>query len=173
MADMLVKLYDLRSDPALVARLAERGVAVRRVLPPDRRRVVRFVEESSGEHWTAESMESWASECETALSRQPPSCFVAIHEREVVGFACYDATARGYFGPTGVLRPWQGMGVGRALLLASLLAMWEEGYGYAVIGWPAPDAVGFYAHSVGAQPIEGSSPGIYGRMVQAPPEPRG
>ena len=167
MADMLVKLWDLGPDHDLTARLAERGISIRRVLPPDRRRVVRFVDEHAAEHWPGESGDSWASECETALSRQPPTCFVAVRERQVIGFACYDATAKGFFGPTGVLRHWQGVGVGTALLLASLLAMWDDGYGYAIIGWPAPRAVGFYERTVGAQLIDGSSPGIYGRLVDA------
>lgn len=170
MADMLVKLYDVRPDDELTTRLAERGISIRRVLAPDARRVVRFVEESAGEHWPGESRESWASECEAALSNHPPTCFVAVRERQIIGFACYDATAKGYFGPTGVLRHWQGAGVGTALLLASLVAMWDDGYGYAIIGWPAPQAVGFYERTVGAQLIEGSSPGIYGRLVEAASE---
>lgn len=165
MADMLVKLYDVRPDHELTERLAARGITIVRVLAPDRRRVVRFVETSTAEHWPDESADSWASECEAALSNHPPSCFVAIRERSIVGFACFDATAKGYFGPTGVLREWQGMGVGTALLLASLLAMWEDGYGYAIVGWPAKQAMGFYERQVGAQLIEGSSPGIYRRLI--------
>lgn len=167
MADMLVKLYDVRRDDDLTAALAARGITIRRALPPDRRRVVRFVEESAAEHWPAESGENWSSECEVAMSQQPPTCFIAVQGQQVIGFACYDATAKGYFGPTGVLRHRQGLGVGKALLIASLLAMWEAGYGYAIIGWPAASAVSFYESTVGAQPIEGSSPGIYGRMIES------
>ena len=168
MADMLVKLYEIGPDPALTTRLAERGITIRRVLAPDARRVVRFVEESTAEHWPGESGESWVSECEAALSNHPPTCFVAVRERKIIGFAGDDATAKRYIATTGVLHHWQGVGVGTAMLLASLLAMSDDGYGYAIVGWPAPRAVGFYERTVGAQLIEGSSPGIYGRLVEHP-----
>ena len=165
MPDMLVKLYDLQLDPALAARLAQQQVTVRRVLAPDRRRVLRFIESSIEAHWPQESKDSWLSECETALSRQPPGCFVAVKQREIVGFACYDATAKGFLGPMGVLREHQGHGIGKALLIDALFAMYGDGYGYAVIGWPAKTAMGFYAKTVGAQVIDGSSPGLYRRLV--------
>jgi integration host factor subunit alpha len=31
-----------------------------------------------------------------------PSCFIAVRDDRVVGFACHDATFRNFFGPTGV-----------------------------------------------------------------------
>lgn len=91
-----------------------------------------------------------------------PTCLLAVQQRVIVGFACYNATAKGYFGPTGVLREAQEQGIGTALLLTSLLAKWDEGYGYAIIGWPARSAMGFYAKTVQAQVIEDSSPGSTG-----------
>jgi hypothetical protein len=42
--------------------------------------------------------------------------------------------------------------------------MWENGYGYAIIGW-TNDAIDFYKKTVQATVIENSSPGIYGRMI--------
>ena len=165
MADMLVKLYNVEPDHALTARLEQQGITIRRVLAPDARRVVRFIEESAETHWPQESKDSWMAECETAMANHPPTCFVAVQQRAVIGFACYDATAKGYFGPTGVLSESQGIGVGKALLLASLLAMWDAGYGYAIVGWPAPSAVGFYAKTVQAEVIDDSSPGIYRRLI--------
>lgn len=165
MSDMLVKLYNVRPDHALTARLAEQQIVVVRALAPDTRRVVGFVDASADDHWPAESRDNWVGECTAALANNPPSCFIAIQHGEIIGFACYNATGKGFFGPTGVLRESRGKGVGTALLLDSLLAMWNEGYGYAIIGWPAPDAVGFYERTVHAQLIEDSSPGIYRRMV--------
>jgi GNAT superfamily N-acetyltransferase len=167
MPDMLVKLYDLQPDPALVARLAQQQVRVHRVLAPDRRRVLRFIESNAGTHWPQESTDSWLSECETVLSHQPPGCFVAVKQRQIVGFACYDATAKGFLGPMGVLREHQRHGVGKALLLDALFAMSSDGYGYAVIGWPAKSAMGFYAKTVGARVIDDSAPGLYSRLVDA------
>lgn len=70
---------------------------------------------------------------------------------------------KGFFGPTGVDMSARGKGIGQALLLRTLLDMRDQGYGYAVIGGAGPTE--FYQRSVGAIPIEGSSPGIYRGML--------
>jgi predicted N-acetyltransferase YhbS len=54
----------------------------------------------------------------------------------------------------------RGKGVGSALVLACLHAMRAQGYGYAIIGGVGPEE--FYARTVGAVLIEGSTPGVYG-----------
>jgi GNAT superfamily N-acetyltransferase len=167
MADMLVRLYNITADHALLARLEREQIAIKRALAPDTRRVLRFIETNAESHWPQESQESWIGECAAALASHPPTCFLAVQQRAIVGFACYNATAKGFFGPMGVLREAQGRGIGKALLLTSLLAMWDEGYGYAIIGWPARSAMGFYAKIAQAQLIEDSSPGIYRRLVDA------
>lgn len=167
MADMLVKLYNVKPDPALIARLEQQQITIKRVLAPDTGRVIRFIEASAEAHWPQESKESWMAECAAAMTNHPPTCFIAVQQRTIIGFACYNATAKGYFGPTGVLREAQGQGVGKALLIASLLAMWDEGYGYAIIGWPARSAMEFYVKTVQAQVIEDSSPGIYRRLIDS------
>jgi predicted N-acetyltransferase YhbS len=77
----------------------------------------------------------------------------------VVGFACHDTTYKNFFGPTGVDESQRGRGLGKALLLACLHAMAAQGYGYAIIGGVGPAE--FYAKTVGAVEIEGSTPGIY------------
>jgi GNAT superfamily N-acetyltransferase len=105
----------------------------------------------------------WASECEAAFARQPIACFVAVdngtRKDRLAGVACYEATARGFFGPELVHPDRRGNGVGKALLLAALHAMRAEGYGYAIIGWAS--SIDFYQRTVGAVVIEGSDPGIY------------
>jgi len=53
----------------------------------------------------------------------------------------------------------QGKGIGKALLLASLHALRNEGYAYAIIGGVGPES--FYQKTVGAVLIDGSTPGIY------------
>ena len=151
--DMLVNLYRLPEDKPV------EGVRIARVMPPDRHRVLKWVREQFGE--------GWESECAVALSAQPNTCFIAERGGACIGFACYDATARGLFGPIGVASEERGTGIGRALLLACLTAMREAGYGYAVIGW-CDEAAPFYAHAVGAIPIPGSEPEhtAYGRMIR-------
>ena len=101
----------------------------------------------------------WADECEVAFARLPLACFVAVENGALVGFACYEATCRDFFGPELVHPDRRGRGVGRALLLAALHAMRAEGYAYAIIGWAS--SLEFYRRAVGAVVIDGSEPGIY------------
>lgn len=155
--DMLVKLYDLPDDTDLCRRLGERGVSIKRVLAPDRARVLEFVRSEFGDGWT--------HECETALAAQPANCYVAVKDRKVIGFSCFEATAKNFFGPIGVAADCRTGGVGTALMLACFHSMWEMGYGYAIIGWVG-DARGFYERTVGAQMIPDSHPGVYRRMIR-------
>jgi len=93
------------------------------------------------------------------FARQPISVFIAILEREVVGFAAYECTRRGFFGPMGVIDRAHGKGVGKALLIAALWGLREMGYVYAIVGAAGP--VPFYQKTVGAIIIPDSEPGIY------------
>ena len=102
---------------------------------------------------------TWADEISVGFARQPISVFIATIDREIAGFAAYECTRRDYFGPTGVLQSAQGRGIGKALLLASLWALREMGYVYAIIGAAGP--VRFYQKTVGAIIIPDSEPGIY------------
>lgn len=157
MPDLLVRLYDL---PRLEseARVAAAGIAVRRVLPPEAHLVKRWI----GEHFNA----GWVSEATTAMAHLPPSLWLAVADNRILGFACHDATAKGFFGPTGVDANQRGRGIGEALLLATLRGMREAGYGYAVIGGAGP--VGFYQKRLDALVIPGSVPGIYAGMLKDP-----
>lgn len=154
--DLLVRLYALEPKPDLDQRLAEAGVSVRRVLAPELGIVTGWIEKEFGA--------GWASETTVAFMRQPPSCFVAVKDGKPIGFACYDATARGFFGPTGVSETARGGGVGHSLLLACLLDMRAQGYGYAAIGDVGP--VDFYVRAAGATPIEDSTPGIFAGLLK-------
>ena len=125
MPDMLVKLYDLPED-AQTACPRDESVQIRRAMAPDKFRVVEWVKEHSGL--------SAAGECDVCFARPAVSCFIATRGKKILGYACYDATAPDFFGPTRVLDEEQGGGIGRAMLLRSLAAMRAEGYAYAVIG---------------------------------------
>jgi len=102
---------------------------------------------------------TWADEISAGFARQPISVFIATIQRKLVGFSAYECTRRGFFGPTGVIETAQGIGAGKALLLASLWGLREMGYVYAIIGGAGP--VRFYQKAVGAIIIPGSEPGIY------------
>lgn len=103
--------------------------------------------------------QSWADEISVGFARQPVTVYIATIDRELVGFAAYECTRRGFFGPTGVLETAQGKGIGKALLFAALSALREMGYVYAIIGAAGP--VRFYQQTVNAIIIPDSEPGIY------------
>jgi GNAT superfamily N-acetyltransferase len=149
--DMLVKLYDLPHSRTAFERPRERGFQVRRALAAEKHKIAAWVRGIFDE--------SWASETEIAFSRQPISCFIAVKEARIVGFACHDVTCRNFFGPTGVEPEARSNGVGTALLFACLKDMQRQGFAYAIIGGVGPPA--YYSKTVGAVPIAGSEPGIY------------
>jgi GNAT superfamily N-acetyltransferase len=150
MADMLVKLYELPDLEPVLNACRDQGVAIRVALSPERGRVL---------GWMDEHFAFWAREVEGAYARFPVTCFLAVREHGILGFACYDSICRNFFGPTGVLESERRKGIGRALLLASLHALKAQGYGYAIIGGVGPAE--YYAKAVGATLIEGSTPGVY------------
>ena len=111
MHDMLVKLYALPSLEQALATVAVHGIVVKRATAPERNAVV---------DWVRGHFASSVSEVETAFAQVPATCFVARHEGRIAGFACYDVTARNFFGPEGVDASMRGKGIGRALLLSAL-----------------------------------------------------
>ncbi len=149
--DMLVKLYALPDSRPAYDRLQQAGIVMRRALAPEKHKVTAWVRQIFSE--------AWASEAEVAFSRQPVSCFIAIQQKKIVGFACHDATCPNFFGPTGIEPNARKNGIGKALLFACLEDMKQQGFGYAIIGGVGPAE--FYVKAVGAVAIEGSEPGIY------------
>jgi hypothetical protein len=154
MTDLLVRLYDL---PVFEAeeKVRTAGIVVRRAISPERHIVLDWI----GTHFG----EAWVSEAALGLSQQPSTVYLAVKGQDLLGFACYDTTAKGFFGPTGVAESSRGLGIGEALLIATLKGMREAGYAYAVIGDPGP--VGFYTHRLDALEIPKSKPGHYAGML--------
>ena len=164
MSDLLVKLYDLEPLQPYLDRLKEKNIVVRRPIGPENYAVIGWIRQHFGA--------GWAGESENAFFRSPKSIFIAVRETvdergrvssEMLGFGCYDATVKGFFGPTGVAESERKQGIGSALLMACLHGMLEEGYGYAIIGDAGP--VDYYKKTVGATVIEGSNPGVYRGML--------
>ena len=98
------------------------------------------------------------------FSHQPIDVWVATDASGLLGFACGDVTARGFFGPTGVLKTARGRGIGEALLFRTLEDLRDRGFAYAVIGDPGP--VDFYKKKLDAMEIPNSKPGIYRDMLK-------
>ena len=156
MPDLLVRLYDL-PEFAAEASVAALGITVRRALGPERGVVMDWVSRHFGD--------PWLSETAVGFAQTPITVFVAAKDATLLGFACHDTTAKGFFGPTGVDAAARGQGIGEALLIATLKSMREAGYGYAVIGDPGP--VAFYKKRLDALDIPGSDPGIYAGLLRS------
>ena len=154
MIDMLVRLYDLPEHESAVPE----DVVIRRPGAYERH----LVADWAGRQFSPK----WASEVKVAFSREPVSCFIATRKSEVIGFACYGTTAKGYFGPTGVAEEARGTGIGKELLFRCLHALRADGYAYAIIGGVGPRE--FYEKACGAIEIPGSDPGIYADLLPEP-----
>jgi hypothetical protein len=153
--DLLVKLYDIVKLDEF-SFLKDSSVIIKRPIGPEKKVIVEWVEKNFSK--------GWASECDVAMSKTPPTCFIAIKNNSIIGFSCYDSTSRGFFGPIGVVEGERKSGVGSALLVKTLKQMYFDGYGYAIIGWAGP--VEFFKKTVGAIEIPGSEGSVYKNMVK-------
>lgn len=158
--DLLVNLYSRKLDD-LAARIADVDATIRVALPPEQHIVKDWVRTHFSDYWV--------SEVTAAMAHQPPGCLIATINGQLVGFACYDATARGFFGPTGVAEGQRGKRIGLALFYHTLVAMKAQGYAYAIIGSAGP--VDFYANAVGAMPIPSDKEDIYQGLLRVAPKP--
>jgi ribosomal protein S18 acetylase RimI-like enzyme len=160
MADLLVKLYELE-DSVDYTELKKQNIVIKKAFIGDKSAILDFVKDNFPE------APVWVNECEYALFNNPVSCLIAVKEKNLAGFACYDAAARGFFGPLGVKKEYRKSGIGKYLLKQTLLSMREIGYAYAVIGWAAENALGFYRKTVNALVIEDSPPekSVYKNMI--------
>ena len=154
--DMLVKLYELPTiaDETLKI-LSDKGYVFKHAIAPEKHIVTKWVRENFSEQW--------ASEVDVAMSKTPSTCIVALKDDEIKGFACYEATAKSFFGPTAVLEIERGNGLGKVLLIKALEGLRNMGYVYAIIGGVGPAE--FYAKAVGAIAIEDSTPGVYKNIL--------
>ena len=94
MPDMLVKLYELPELHPVIERQRENGITIRRGMPPEKLKVAKWI----GEHFN----DYWISEADVAFSTHPTTIMLAHKGDQLLGFACYDTTHKGFFGPTGV-----------------------------------------------------------------------
>jgi predicted N-acetyltransferase YhbS len=152
MPDLLVNLLKLPSRDS-----SDESFVVRRAQPFELTAVREFIERNFGT--------PWADEVSVGFAHKPVSVFVATIDRQLVGFAAYECTRRGFFGPTGVVNNARGRGIGKTLLLASLGGLRDKGYVYAIIGGVGP--VRFYQKTVGAIVIPDSEPGIYSDLLKS------
>lgn len=157
MKDMLVRLIGLPDILELRKNLeSKEKITFRRAIAPEKHLVSEWVMQEFGAYWK--------SEVEVAFSRQPVSCWIAQRGNQLLGFACYESTARNFFGPTGTLESERGKGIGKVLLIKALESLREMGYAYAIIGGVGPAE--FYEKAVNAKVIEGSDVSVYERLLR-------
>lgn len=149
MSDLLVKLSNLPNLSQLIMRQRENRIDIRRPITPEKQIIVDWINKNFNIRF--------ADECEISFSNRPISCFIAIKEGMIIGFACYDTTYKNFLGPIGVLKEHRGLGIGKTLFTACLHAMAEEGYLYAVVGGSS----GYTKKIIGGIIIKKSDPGIY------------
>ncbi|MEP6706039.1 MAG: GNAT family N-acetyltransferase [Pyrinomonadaceae bacterium] len=155
MSDLLVNLLKLPPlEPILPA--GSPGVEIRRAQPFELTPVLDFIEENFSI--------SWADEISVGFANKPVSVYIATRDAGVIGFAGYECTRRGFFGPTGVIETDRGRGLGKSLLVACLWGLRELGYVYGIIGGAGPTE--FYQRAVGAIVIPDSEPGIYTDLLR-------
>jgi|SRR6185503_18502815 len=146
MPDLLVNLLKLPPIEPLDAK-----IRIRRAQPFELSIVRQFIQQNFSA--------TWADEASVGFANKPVSVFIAIMDNKLVGFAAYECTRRGFFGPTGVIESARGLGIGKALVVSGLIGLRELGYVYAIVGAAGP--VRFYQKAVGAIVIPDSEPGIY------------
>lgn len=150
--DMIVSLYNL---PEIKV---NGNIKIKRAFVGDKDIILDFV----GKYFR----KNWVYEVEHSLMEEVSKCFVATEDGKIIGFACYDSSAKGFFGPIGVEPTRRGENIGQALLVRTLSSMKEYGYGYAIIGWVS-EAEMFYRKTVSAEFIKGGSPenSVYSNLV--------
>ena len=156
MPDLLVNLLGLPRLEPLLQKLDGSGVLIRRAQPFELTIVRNFI--------TSEFSVAWADEVSIGFANKPVSVHIATLNGLVIGFAAHECTRKDFFGPAGVAAEMQGRGIGKALLLASLLSLHELGYVYAIIGGAGP--LECYQKAVGATVILNSEPGIYTDLLK-------
>jgi GNAT superfamily N-acetyltransferase len=124
------------------ARLAARGITVRRAEAGDMQSVLALVQT----YWPV-----WHAEVTHALSNDPISLHLALQQGCMLGFAAYDTNnlGTGWFGPMGTVPTAEGQGLGRVLLWRCLRDQKAQGHATAVIPWVGP--IDFYTRYAGAQ----------------------
>src|SRR2546425_12480513 len=104
MPDLLIKLLRLPPLEPALQEMATRQIGIRRAQPFEISKLREFVERDFSV--------SWADEVTVGFAAKPVNVFIATFEREIVGFAAYECTRRGFFGPTGISENMRGNGIG-------------------------------------------------------------
>ncbi|MHB9032659.1 MAG: GNAT family N-acetyltransferase, partial [Anaerolineae bacterium] len=140
--DMRVDLDKLNLDStAAIGKLAQSRIEIRRATTQDIPAAAAFALQNFSR--------GWQLEVEDALRFPTPPVNLAIKDGSIVGFAVYDVTGYGRFGPTGTRVDMRKQGIGGVLLKECCRQMQARGDTVAEIAWAGP--VSFYLKEVNAQ----------------------
>ncbi|MHB1356062.1 MAG: GNAT family N-acetyltransferase [Anaerolineae bacterium] len=140
--DMEVDLHQAHLETAATeAKLASNGIVVRRATVADITATAAFTLQTFSR--------GWQTEVEETRRFLLPPLNIAIFREQVVGFAAYDVTGYGRFGPTGTRPDMRQRGIGGVLLKMCLKQMVDRGDTKAEIAWAGP--IAFYAKEAGAR----------------------
>jgi hypothetical protein len=153
--DLIAKLYTLREDPTLEASLAEKGVRIKRVMPPDFTKVCEFIRDNFAP--------SWADEALAAMMKGV--CYVAVRDGKMLAFGCVGSIAPDYAGPGGTIPEARGMGINTALVQKSYRYLKDQGFQYAVNGSVSPAERRVIEKIVDVVAVEDSE-GAYGDLLK-------
>ncbi|MEV4481069.1 GNAT family N-acetyltransferase [Micromonospora coxensis] len=131
----------LRTTAPAEARLADRGISVRRAEPADLPALAAFARSTFGGAWDGELAGS--------VGRDGAGCHLAERDGQVMGFAAWGSSRPSWFGPMGTAPEAAGSGIGGVLLRRCLADQRAAGIDAAQIGWVGP--VPFYSGSAGAR----------------------
>jgi hypothetical protein len=95
MPDLLIKLYDHHWSVPADEIGAQKHFIVRKPIGPEVTKVVVWVKE----HFNS----SWVSEVSVALRSYPMGCYIALINKELAGFCCFNSTAMGVISVQSVL----------------------------------------------------------------------
>ena len=153
--DMLVRLWEIQDEEVinLEKQLRTQNIFIKRALCCDLTKVCDFV----STYWP-----EWKDE--TTKGVLTNGCYIAVKGQDILGFCCFDTTMPDFIGPLGVRKDMRMLGIGKTLILKSIVSMKEKGYAYAILGWTGPQE--FYKKICGATCIEGSIPGSYHNMLR-------
>lgn len=153
--DLIVNLYQEKLKDAKPL-LKDDTIKIKRILSPNSDHLVKFVLETFND--------TWASEVKAAIYSPAPTCYIATKDGVIIGFACYDATAKGYFGPTGINPEFRGLNIGQVLWVETLKAMKEAGYGYAIVGGTTDLLSNFYGKYIDLIKVDNKDT-VYNRLT--------
>ncbi|HBE02808.1 MAG TPA: hypothetical protein DC049_10100 [Spirochaetia bacterium] len=95
-----------------IAALAAEGIIIRKALSSDREKLLDWIIDEFGL--------GWKEATEISFLTEQPTVWICEKNGKISGFANYNSTFPGFFGPTGIGGTERGRGLGRILLLKCL-----------------------------------------------------